>query len=344
MALKLPVDVLQKSEKMPGVPATNGHKRRSRWQGLIPKRITREGIVFDQHIREGRFQRSLSLITAFSALVAGLEVTYEHYQGSYSQRVMYSPVLLTPPMVIAGVWGAFNRKVARTFLPVISLITMLDGIVGFFFHIRGIHRKPGGWRIPIFNVIMGPPLFAPLLFATSGFLGIITSLLRREGSTNSPLALPKTDWIEWLPGVVKQQGIVLEQDVREGRFQRILAVATAISAFFSGIESLYSHYKNNFQYKIQWTPILLTPAVMIAGIGTVWSSKIARTLLPITSFLALINGAIGFFYHARGIWRRPGGLKKPWYNIMYGPPIFAPLLFSASGFLGLLASLLRRVD
>src|SRR5579863_8896133 len=344
MALKNPTKAVQKLEKIPRVPATNGHKRRSRWLRFMPRKITREGIVFDQHIREGRFQRSLSLITAFSSLVAGLEVTYEHYQGSYSQRIMYSPLLLTPLMVIAGVWGAFNRKVARTFLPLISLITMLDGIVGFFFHIRGIHRKPGGWRIPIFNVIMGPPLFAPLLFATSGFLGIITSLLRREGSTRSPLALPKTDWIEWLPGVVKQRGIVLEQDVREGRFQRILGVATAVSAFFSGIESLYSHYKNNFQYKIQWTPILVTPVVMIAGFGTVWSSKIARTLLPITSLLALINGAMGFFYHARGIWRRPGGLKKPWYNIMYGPPIFAPLLFSASGFLGLLASLLRRAD
>ena len=344
MALKMPIEVQQKIEKIPFVPATNGYKQHSRRRGLIPRKITREGIVLDQHIREGRFQRSLSLITAFSSLVAGLEVTYEHYQGSYSQRIMYSPVILTPPMVIAGVWGAFNRTVARTFLPLISLITMLDGIVGFFFHIRGIHRKPGGWRIPIFNVIMGPPLFAPLLFATSGFLGIITSLLRREGSTRSPLALPQTDWIEWLPGVIKQRGIVLEQDVREGRFQRILAVATAISVFFSGIESLYSHYKNNFQYKIQWTPILLTPALMIAGFGTVWSSKIARTLLPITSLLALINGAMGFFYHARGILRRPGGLKKPWYNIMYGPPIFAPLLFSASGFLGLLASLLRRAD
>jgi hypothetical protein len=344
MALKMPPEVLQKIEKMPVVPTANGHKRRSRWRGFMPRKITREGLVLDQHIREGRFQRSLSLITAFSSLVAGLEVTYEHYQGSYSQRIMYSPVLLTPPMVIAGLWGAFNRKIARTFLPVISLITMLDGIVGFIFHIRGIQRKPGGWRIPIFNIIMGPPLFAPLLFATSGFLGIITSLLRREGSTRSPLALPQTDWIEWLPGVVKQHGIVLEQDVREGRFQRVLAVAAAISAFFSGIESLYSHYKNNFQYKIQWTPILLTPALMLAGFGTVWSSKIARTLLPITSLLALINGAMGFFYHARGIWRRPGGLKKPWYNIMYGPPIFAPLLFSASGFLGLLASLLRRAD
>lgn len=344
MALKSPTKIAQKIEKIPFVPATNGHKQHSRWRGLIPRKITREGIVLDQHIREGRFQRSLSLITAFSSLVAGLEVTYEHYQGSYSQRIMYSPVLLTPPMVIAGVWGAFNRTVARTFLPLISLITMLDGIVGFFFHIRGIHRKPGGWRIPIFNIIMGPPLFAPLLFATSGFLGLITSLLRREDSLKYKNSPPGPDWISWLPRGLRQEGLVIEQDVREGRFQRILGVATAISAFFSGIESLYSHYKNNFQYKIQWTPILLTPALMIAGFGTVWSSKIARTLLPITSLLALINGAMGFFYHARGIWRRPGGLKKPWYNIMYGPPIFAPLLFSASGFLGLLASLLRRAD
>jgi hypothetical protein len=35
-------------------------------------------------------------------------------------------------------------------------------------------------------------------------------------------------------------------------------------------------------------------------------------------------------------------MKKPIYNIIYGPPIFAPLLFAASGFLGLVASLLRR--
>ena len=40
----------------------------------------------------------------------------------------------------------------------------------------------------------------------------------------------------------------------------------------------------------------------------------------------------------------PGGLKLPFYNVMYGPPIFAPLLFAASGFMGLLASLLRRAE
>jgi hypothetical protein len=56
----------------------------------------------------------------------------------------------------------------------------------------------------------------------------------------------------------------------------------------------------------------------------------------------LLSGMLGFFYHVRGLMRRPGGLKKPFYNLLYGPPIFAPLLFSATGFLGLPGSVLRR--
>src|SRR6185437_16057744 len=115
-----------------------------------------------------------------SSILGGLEVLYEHYRGSYSQRIMYSPVLLSPALLVAGIWGALSRRAARTVLPVISLLQMLDGLVGFFFHIRGVHRKPGGWRIPIFNVVMGPPIFAPLLLALSGFLGVLASLLRRE--------------------------------------------------------------------------------------------------------------------------------------------------------------------
>ena len=123
-----------------------------------------------------------------------------------------------------------------------------------------------------------------------------------------------------------------------------MAVAAALSMFFSGIEALYSHYKNNFKYKAQWTPIILTPFLMLAGFGSIWSRTLARTLLPLVSILALLDGAVGTFYHARNIIRRPGGLKLPLYNLMYGSPILAPLLLAASGFLGLLASLLSREE
>ncbi len=110
MVLKMPIEVQQKIEQLPFVPTASEHRLRSPWRGLLPRKITREGIVLDQHIREGRFQRSLSLITAFSSLVAGLEVTYEHFQGSYSQRIMYSPVLLTPPMVTRRRMGSVQSQ------------------------------------------------------------------------------------------------------------------------------------------------------------------------------------------------------------------------------------------
>jgi hypothetical protein len=355
MALTTPTKTPNESRQtraLRGDSTYNGQPQRSWLQHLQPlllPTLAHDEQVVIQHIREGRFQRSLALITAFSSLLAGLEVTYEHYIGSYSQQIMYTPVFISLGLIVAGVGAAFNRWMVRVLLPILSWLTILDGVIGFYLHVRGIHRKPGGWRIPVFNIVMGPPLLAPLLFATSGFLGLITTFLRREDD------LPQTAhaqvrstrgrrplWQDMLPREITQDISTIEQDIREGRFQRAMGVATAISAFFSGFESLYSHYKNNFTYRIEWVPIVLTPAVMLAGIGTIWSSALARTLLPVTSALALISGMIGFFYHARGVLRRPGGTKLPLYNILYGPPIFAPLLFAATGFLGLLASLLRR--
>ncbi len=349
MALTKPVETLKElpEVKLPNlIGGLDGKHTRFPLSELLPRKITGEGIVVEQHIREGRFQRSLSLIAAVSSLLSGMDVMFEHYKGSFSNPIMWTPIILSPLLVIAGVWGAFNRWAARTVLPIVSLITMLDGITGFIFHIRGIARKPGGWRIPVFNIVMGPPLFAPLLFGISGFLGLVASLLRREDDPAHTLLpgipRPRAAWLSLLPRSISREGIVLERDVREGRFQRGLAIATALSALFNGFESLYSHYKNNFTYKIEWTPILLTPAVIIAGFGAAVNRTMARTLLPLTSALSLISGSVGFFYHVRGMLRRPGGMKKPLYNLIYGPPVFAPLLYAATGFLGVLASLLRR--
>jgi hypothetical protein len=122
-------------------------------------------------IREGRFQRSLSLLTAASSVVSGLEVAYEHYRGSYSRRVMYTPVVLSGVLGIAGLAAFFSRRTASTVLRSASFVTLVDAGVGFYFHIRGIARKPGGWRVPMTNMIMGPPIFAPLLSGTSAYLG-----------------------------------------------------------------------------------------------------------------------------------------------------------------------------
>ena len=58
--------------------------------------------LIDEHIKDGRFQRSLAFVTAGSSLVSGLEVGYEHYKGSYSNPIMYTPVLLSGALAVAA--------------------------------------------------------------------------------------------------------------------------------------------------------------------------------------------------------------------------------------------------
>lgn len=287
-------------------------------------------------VRTGRFQRWLGLVAGLSSVLSGVEVTYEHYRGSYSRRIMYSPVILSGALAIVGVAAFRSRRVARTALPALSAITVLDCAIGTYFHIRGIQRKPGGWRLPVNNIIMGPPIFGPLLFGTSAYLGLMASFLQRDERPLLPMSTPGAS----LPVPAPVAG--WRENLRHGRFQRHLAVITAISAFCSGVEATYSHYKSNFRYKAQWTPVAIAPALTLAGLGTIVSARAGRTVLPATASLAMLDGAVGFFYHARGVLRRPGGRKLLFYNIIYGPPIFAPLLLSSAGFIGLLTSLLRR--
>lgn len=299
-----------------------------RW---LPRRWTRDGFVYAQHLREGRMQRGLSLVAGLSCLLGGLEVSYEHYRGSYGQRVMYTPPLLSALGFGACLWGVKSPRAARTIMPVACALLLADGAIGFCFHVRGVARKPGGWRVPVFNVIMGPPLFAPLLLGVGGYLGVVAAFMRREDDPRDrhlPLfARPRRGF---------------SHELREGRFQKHMAAATALASLLSGLEALYSHYKNNFRYRAQYTPLVTAPLLTAASLGGIASPTVAETALPVASLLALANGAVGFFYHARGVARRPGGLGRVAYNILYGPPIFAPLLFSASGFLGLLATVMRR--
>jgi hypothetical protein len=250
-------------------------------------------------------------------------------------------VVLSGAMTGAGIWGFFSRWAAKTVLRWTSALTLLDSLVGFLFHVRGIARKPGGWRMPMANIVMGPPIFAPLLFGVSAYLGLIASFLQREESPEI-IDLESDRGRGVFALLFGRRTPPSRTSLGEGRYQKHLAVATILSAFFSGFEALYSHYKNNFKYQAQWSPVIIAPLLMLAAALSIRSPRAARTILPAMSIAAIVDGGIGFYYHARGVFKRPGGQKKLLYNVLYGPPIFAPLLFAACGVIGLLACLMRR--
>ena len=142
-----------------------------------------EGHVLDhivRNVRQGRFERSLSGITAVGALVTGAEIWLEHDRASFGNRMMWLPLAVTPAAAAAGVGGVFSKRLAKTALPLASAAIVVNGLQGTYLHIRGIAQRPGGWRFARYNAEMGPPLFAPLLVCLVGGMGLLAALLRRE--------------------------------------------------------------------------------------------------------------------------------------------------------------------
>jgi hypothetical protein len=131
-------------------------------------------------------------------------------------------------------------------------------------------------------------------------------------------------------------------DIRTGRFERTLAGMAAAGAAVTTAEIFTSHDSASFGNKMMWVPIVVVPGVIPAGIAGVGSARAARTVLPAASLLVVANGLQGFYLHCRGVHQKPGGFHNLRYNLEMGPPIFAPLLASLVGGMGVLAALLRR--
>jgi hypothetical protein len=129
-------------------------------------------------------------------------------------------------------------------------------------------------------------------------------------------------------------------DVRSGRFERSLSALTAAGAAVTAGEIYLSHDGASFGNKMMWWPIVVVPTAIPAGIAAVFSRRAAHTVLPLASAAIVVNGLQGTYLHLRGVAQRPGGITR--YNLEAGPPVFAPLLASVVGGMGLLAAVLRR--
>jgi hypothetical protein len=132
------------------------------------------------NVRAGRMQRLLALSTAFSAPPLAFEIYLEHYKGSFGDKWMWTPIVLAPPLTAAGIAGFFDERAAKTWLPALSALFALDGAIGVLTHFRGVQKRPGGFKEPTYNLVMGPPLLAPGSLCLVGAMGIVAALMRRE--------------------------------------------------------------------------------------------------------------------------------------------------------------------
>jgi hypothetical protein len=133
-----------------------------------------------RNIREGRVQKLLAVTAALSAPALGMEIYFEHYKGSFGDKWMWTPLVLTPPLTAAGLAGLVSEKAARTALPAVSTLYFPDGLVGMVTHLQGVRKRPGGLKEAHYNLVMGPPLLAPGSLCLVGALGMAAAIVKRE--------------------------------------------------------------------------------------------------------------------------------------------------------------------
>ncbi len=117
-------------------------------------------------IRTGRFERTLSAMTAAGAAITAAEIYLSHDAASFGNKVMWWPIAVLPTAIPAGVAAIFSARAAHTVLPLASAAIVVNGLQGTYLHWRGIRQRPGGFTR--YNMESGPPMFAPLLASLVG--------------------------------------------------------------------------------------------------------------------------------------------------------------------------------
>ena len=100
------------------------------------------------------------------------------------------------------------------------------------------------------------------------------------------------------------------------------------------------HLRGSFQSRPMWTPLVALPIVALGGAITVLDGDEARSrarFRPL-SWLLLLVGTVGTFFHMRGVGRQMGGFDNWRFNLVTGPPFPAPAQLALFGVVGLLAS------
>ncbi|WP_274651264.1 hypothetical protein [Paenibacillus humicola] len=116
--------------------------------------------------------RVVILFVGLAFLLLGIQVTLFHYRQNFHQKSMWVPVILSPVFFVAAivlVW--YNAQWLRTVFNVLMWLGVVSGLIGFYFHFRGVGIRVGGYALR--NFLIGPPVILPLMFSALSALGLI---------------------------------------------------------------------------------------------------------------------------------------------------------------------------
>jgi hypothetical protein len=117
-------------------------------------------------------------VNVLSYGLLAVEAGYGHWLGGFFNRVMYTPLLLSPLAAVLHIGAMLNLRWARRAEGLVSAVAVVAGLMGFGFHTRNVLGRQSGptWQ----NLFYGPPLVAPLQLTSQGVLGVLAALFDRR--------------------------------------------------------------------------------------------------------------------------------------------------------------------
>lgn len=112
-------------------------------------------------------------VNVLSYPLLAVESGYEHWKGGLFNKVMFTPLVLSPLLTVVHLGALLRLPAARAIEGPLSAVATLAGLVGFGFHLRNQRGRTGGWSWQ--NLFYGAPVVAPLQLTGQGMLGLLAA-------------------------------------------------------------------------------------------------------------------------------------------------------------------------
>lgn len=251
----------------------------------------------------GAAARHLDWASALLAASALADSGVEHYRGSFHNKAMYTPLVVSTLTLVASVRDA-TRSSAPLPIPrsAVNRLAIATGIAGTGFHVYNLVKRPGG--ISWLNLFYAAPLGAPAALSLAGLLGIAAHRLR--GNQRAPSG-------------------------------PLLAGLVSVSLLGTAGEAGLLHFRGAYHNPAMLIPITAAPTAAALLARAAFSRQPRPTPARWSLRLLACIGFAGSAFHAYGIQRNMGGWRNWSQNLLNGPPLPAPPAFTALSIAGLAA-------
>jgi hypothetical protein len=245
--------------------------------------------------------RWLGLVVVILAPMAGWEAFLGHYRSGFSLKAQYAPLGTAVVLVVAAVAALVSPGRASVILQIAGWAGVIAGIIGTgFHHYYGVVEKPGGYRWLLHQLMLHAPPLAPLSQAALGALLILAG--RMAGGATTAFGIP---------------------------ISALIIEVCALTIVGAVAQSAILHYRGAYNNPLMYVPVTVP---LLAAIALAWQglapSAFGERLAAFALWLTFVSGFVGLGMHIRGIDRQMGGFYMGMANLMQGPPLSAPLVFS----------------